>query len=218
MTVLVARGAGVRRRRRFGRDPWLFRDLDVTAEAGDLVAVVGPPGSGRTTAVLALARKFRLAAGTVEIDGRASLGYVSEVSAPEPVLTVAEHVRERLALQGRPRSEATGVELRGLDPRKQGRDLSPYEKQVLGLVLADLAFPAVIALDGFDDGLDTREREALWQMIAELTARGTTMLITAREIDPSRVTTVIDLAGDACPRPDTSAEGGLDSGRIGAQR
>lgn len=196
MTVLIARGAGVRRRRQrrhHDRDPWLFRDLDVTVEAGDLVAVVGPPGSGRTTALLALARKFRLAAGTVEIDGRASLGYVPEVSAPESVFTVTEHVRERLALQGRPRSEAAGVDLHGLDPHKQGQDLSPYEKQVLGLTLAELAFPAVIALDGFEDGLDARERDALWQLLTELTTRGTAVLFTAREIDPARVTTVIDL-------------------------
>ncbi|WP_127497193.1 ABC transporter ATP-binding protein [Actinoplanes solisilvae] len=195
MTVLIARGAGVRRRR--GRDSWLFRDLDVEVEAGDLVAVVGPPGSGRTTALLALARKFRLAAGTVELDGRASLGYVPDVSAPESVFTVTEHVRERLAMQGRPRSEAAGVDLHDLDPNKQGQDLTPYEKQVLGLTLAELAFPAVIALDGYDDGLDTSERVALWRLITELTARGTAVLITAREIDPAHVTTVIRLAGEA---------------------
>lgn len=195
MTVLIARGAGVRRRR--GRDSWLFRDLDVTVEAGDLVAVVGPPGSGRTTALLALARKFRLAAGSVDLDGRASLGYVPDVSAPESVFTVTEHVRERLALQGRPRSDASGVDLHGLDPEKQGRELSPFEKQVLGLILAELAFPAVIALDGYDDGLDTRERVALWRLITELADRGTAVLITAREIDPAHVTTVIRLAAEA---------------------
>ena len=44
MSVLTVRGAGVRRRRQ-----WLFRDFDVTVDPGDLVAVTGPPGSGRTT-------------------------------------------------------------------------------------------------------------------------------------------------------------------------
>ena len=86
--------------------------------------------------LLALARRFRLGAGKIEIDGRASLGYVPEVSAPESVFTVTEHVGERLLLLGRSRSAAAGVELHGLDPQKPGQDLSPYEKQVLGLVLA----------------------------------------------------------------------------------
>ena len=64
MPVLTATGAGVRHRRR-----WLFRDLDVTVEPGELVAVVGPPGSGRTTVLLALARRFRLTSGKIQIAG-----------------------------------------------------------------------------------------------------------------------------------------------------
>ncbi|MGK5678695.1 ATP-binding cassette domain-containing protein [Actinoplanes sp. URMC 104] len=199
MTVLGARGAGVRRRGRRRGDPWLFRELDVTVEAGDLVAVVGPPGSGRTTTLLALARRFRLTAGRVDVRGRVSLGHVPDVSAPEPVFTVAEHVRERLALLGRRHAP---VPLHGLDPRKQGQDLSPYERQVLGVVLAELAEPAAIALDGFDDGLDPREQESLWALLTEIAARGRAVLVTAREVDPSRFTTVIRL----------STEGGLAAG------
>src|SRR5689334_392114 len=104
MPVLTARGAGVRHRRR-----WLFRDLDVTVEPGDLVAVVGPPGSGRTTLLLAMARRFRLSAGEVRLTGRAALGHVPEVTAPEPAFTVADHVRERLALLGRSRRESANL-------------------------------------------------------------------------------------------------------------
>ena len=53
MPVLTAAGAGVRHRRR-----WLFRDLDVGVEPGEIVAIVGPPGSGRTTVLLALSHRF----------------------------------------------------------------------------------------------------------------------------------------------------------------
>jgi ABC-2 type transport system ATP-binding protein len=188
MPVLAAHGAGVRRRR-----CWLFRDLDVSAEPGDLLAVVGPPASGRTTLLLALARRFRLSAGKVAIDGTPALGYVPEVTAPEPVFTVAEHVRERLVLLGRKRGEP--VDLLGLDPAVKGRDLTPYEKQVLGLVLAKLSNPALIALDGLDDGLDAAEQEALFKQLAEIAADGTTVVFTARDIDPESVTTVIRLSG-----------------------
>ena len=197
MSVLIAQGAGVRQRRR-----WLFRDLDVSVEPGELVAVVGPPGSGRTTALLALARRFRLAAGKVTISGTASLGYVPDVEAPEPVFTVAEHVRERLALLGRPRGEAAGVELHGLDPETKGRELTPYEKQVLGLILAGLSRPAVIALDGLDNGLDAREQADLWRQLTEIAATGTAVLVTAREIDPSLGATVIRLGARQPPAPE----------------
>jgi ABC-type multidrug transport system ATPase subunit len=189
MPVLIARGAGVKRRR-----GWLFRDLDVTIEPSELVAVVGPPGSGRTTTVLALARRFRLAAGRVELTGRASLGHVPDVSAPEPVFTVTEHIHERLALIGRSRRQS--VPLHGLDPQRQGQELSPYEKQLLGLILAELADPAVIALDGFDDGLNAHEQESLWQLLTSLADRGVAVIVTAREVDESRFATVIRL-GDS---------------------
>jgi ABC-2 type transport system ATP-binding protein len=188
MSVLEARGAGVRLRRR-----WLFRDLDVTVEPGEVVAVVGPPGSGRTTALLSLAGRFRLGAGSVSVSRTPSLGHVPDVEAPEPVFTVAEHVRERLALLGRPPGEAAVVELHGLDPQKQGRELTPYEKQVLGLILARLAKPQVIALDGLDDGLDAGERQRLWELIGQLSEAGIAVLVTAREVDPERVAQVIGL-------------------------
>jgi ABC-type multidrug transport system ATPase subunit len=188
VSVLTASAAGVRRRRH-----WLFRDLDVSVEPGEIVAVVGPPGSGRTTVLLSLADRFRLAAGQVTAEGRVALGYLPEVTEPEPVFTVTEHVRERLSLLGRSRREAADVALLGLDPQAKGRDLSPYDKQLLGLVLAQLERPAVIALDGLDNGLDRREQTALRRHLTEIAATGTAILLTAREIDPATVTTVIDL-------------------------
>jgi ABC-2 type transport system ATP-binding protein len=192
MPVLTATGAGVRHRRR-----WLFHDLDVTAEPGDLIAVVGVPGSGRTTVLLALAGRFRLTAGKVSLSGTAALGCVPDVEQPEPVFSVTEHVRERLALLGRPTRDADAILADGgygLDPTLKGWQLTPYQKQLLGLVLARLANPALIALDGVDDGLDASEQAELWRILGGLAADGVTVVVTAREIDPECVTTVVRLA------------------------
>ncbi|WP_306205524.1 ABC transporter ATP-binding protein [Actinoplanes sp. RD1] len=183
MPVLHAAGAGVKHRRR-----WLFRDLDVDVEPGEVAAVVGPPGSGRTTVLLALAQRFKLDAGRVDVTGRVALGHVPGVSEPEPVLTVAEHVRERFLLSGRKPAE---VDLRDLRAEAKGFELSPYEKQVLGLILAGIAEPDLIALDGVDDGLDAPERAALWELIGQLSAA---VIVTAREIDVD-VATVVRLGG-----------------------
>jgi ABC-2 type transport system ATP-binding protein len=186
--VVEARGAGVRHHRR-----WVFRDLDVTISAGETVAVTGPPGSGRTTVLLALAGRFKLSAGSVSSSGTASLAYVPSVTEPEPVLTVGECVRERLALLGRSAHEP--VDLSGLDPSRKAWELSPYEKQVLGLVLAGIGEPAVIALDGLDIGLDADEQAAVWGRLAELAAAGAAVIATTRTADPGRVTTLITLGG-----------------------
>ena len=195
MPVLTAAGAGVRHRRR-----WLFQDLDVSVEPGEIVAIVGPPGSGRTTVLLALARRFKLSAGRVT--GSASLGWVPEVTAAEPVLTVLEHVRERMLLTGRSPREAERVPLLGLDPRLKGYELSPYQRQLLGLVLARLEQPRVIALDAVDEGLDARESEDLWSVLGSIAEDGIAVLVTAREIDPGRVSTVVRLG---VPEPETPA-------------
>jgi ABC-2 type transport system ATP-binding protein len=202
MPLLRAAGVGVRHRRR-----WVFRDLELGAEPGEIVAVVGPPGSGRTTALLALAKRFRLTAGTVALAGRAALGHVPDVEQPEPVFTVAEHVRERLALLGRSAHEADDViagGLLGLDPALKGRELSPYERQLLGLILAQLERPQLIALDGLDDGLDVDEQEGLWAELARIAAGGVAVVVTARAVNEDRVTTIVRL-GDPRSRSDKVA-------------
>jgi len=188
MPVLTAAGVGVRHRRR-----WLCRDLDVSVEPGEIVAIVGPPGSGRTTVLLALARRFKLSAGRVT--GSASLGWVPEVASAEPVLTVVEHVRERLLLTGRSTREADRVPLLGLDPAAKGFQLSPYQRQLLGLVLARLENPQVIALDAVDEGLDGPETQQLWKELDAIAEDGIAVLVTAREIEPGRVSTVVRLGG-----------------------
>ncbi|HWS33931.1 MAG TPA: ATP-binding cassette domain-containing protein [Actinoplanes sp.] len=181
MTVLVATGAGVRHRRR-----WLVRGLDLTVGSGETVAVTGPPGSGRTSTLLALAGRLRLTEGGIRLAGTTSLGHVPGVEEPEPVFTVREHVRERLALLGRPHRELDIVPLHGLDPDLRGRDLSPYQRHLLGLSLARIGAPTVIALDGVDHSLDSTERDDLWRLLTEIAADGVTVLVTAREIDPLR--------------------------------
>lgn len=213
MPVLTASRAGVRHRRR-----WLFRELDVTVEPGELVAVVGPPGSGRTTVLLALAKRFRLTTGKIQIAGTAALGHVPDVSQPEPGFSVAEHVRERLALLGRPARSFGDVPLLGLDPEVKGWQLSPYERQLLGLVLARLEEPRVIALDGLDVGLDAAEQAELWRLLRGIAESGVAVLVTARDVDEEGGVTLIRLGGLAGGATDGgTASGGagsaLDAGR-----
>lgn len=205
MPVLSATRVGVRSRRR-----WLFRDLDLRVDDGQLVAVVGAPGSGRTTLLLALTGRFRLSAGKLHTDGVIALGHVPGVHEPEPMLTVAEHVRERLLLLGRSRAAATTTagELYGLDPDLPGWRLSPYQRQLLGLALARLSGPRLIALDGLDDGLDGTEQAALRRVLTELAATGVAVVVTARAVDPDLPWTVVPLGEPAGEKPGEAPEPG----------
>ncbi|MDM4723080.1 ATP-binding cassette domain-containing protein [Micromonospora sp. WMMA1363] len=203
--VVEARGLGMRTRR-----GWVFRDVDLTAARGELHAVIGLPGSGRTSLLLALAGRFPTTHGRLLRHGPAALGHVPGVHEPDPALTVAEHIRERLLLLGPvPRrrrqlvpmaalrarrayrrdayaTAISGADLTGdlpFDPATRGRDLTPLHRQVLGLVLATLSGPALIVADDVDAGSDPTERAWLWATLAHLADQGYAVLATARALE-----------------------------------
>ncbi|MZG01339.1 ATP-binding cassette domain-containing protein, partial [Streptomyces sp. SID5614] len=91
----------------------VFRNVTFSAEPGELVAIEGPSGSGRTCLLLALTGRMRTTEGRAETGGLrlpkqaaavrriAALGPVPGVSELDPAFTVAEHLGERALLQGR---------------------------------------------------------------------------------------------------------------------
>ncbi|MEV5568577.1 ATP-binding cassette domain-containing protein [Spirillospora sp. NPDC052269] len=105
--VLAAEGLGARTR----RGP-VFSGVTVRAGPGEVVAVSGPGGSGRTSLLLTLAGRMRPAAGalvvagtsdTARIRARVGVARVTGAAEPEPELRVGQHVRERLlTLRGLP--------------------------------------------------------------------------------------------------------------------
>ena len=170
-SVVSARGLGLRTRR-----GWVFRDVDLDVAPGELRALTGPAGSGRTSLLLALAGRFKITDGTLERHGRAALAYVPGVTDPDPNLTVAEHVLERSLLLG---SKRVPVD----HPDRLGRDLTPLGKHRLGLTLARLEDPDLIAVDDADTGLSTDERAELWTQLQALADDGYAVIATCRE-DP----------------------------------
>ncbi|NED34212.1 ATP-binding cassette domain-containing protein, partial [Streptomyces sp. SID8499] len=106
--AVTARGFGLR-----GPRGWAFRDVDVDAAPGSLIAVEGPSGSGRTCLLLALTGRMKPTEGVAEVGGLkpprrmsalrrvSALANVAGVTDLEPALTVGEHLRERALLQRR---------------------------------------------------------------------------------------------------------------------
>jgi ABC-2 type transport system ATP-binding protein len=185
--VVSARDLGLRTRR-----GWVFRGVDLDVHPGELVALTGPSGSGRTSLLLALAGRFATNHGTLDRGGPAALGYVPGVSEPEPGLTVAEHVEERLLLLGRARwrrslrqrlvTSALG-DYPG-DPDELVRNVDTYRRHLLGLVLAGLENPRLIVVDDADADLSTTERTDLWARLRALGRDGVAVVAACRETDP----------------------------------
>jgi molybdate transport system ATP-binding protein len=144
-------------------------DVDVAAEDGESVAVLGPNGSGKTTLLRALAGLVPLQAGRIELDGRVlddpaagvfvapedrSVGVVFQSYELFPHLSALDNVafglRARGMRRGAARRHAAEWLLRlGLEGRESSRpaELSGGESQKVALARALTTRPALLLLD-----------------------------------------------------------------------
>jgi branched-chain amino acid transport system ATP-binding protein len=141
----------------------VVRDVSLTVEAGEVVALLGANGAGKTTLLLSAAGVLRPAGGEIRLLGRSVLGRRSHRIAASGLALVPDDrgvfhaltVRENLRLAGsRDLEPALSLfpALRGLLGRRCGL-LSGGEQQMLGLAKALLARPRVLLVDELSLGL-----------------------------------------------------------------
>jgi osmoprotectant transport system ATP-binding protein len=155
-------------------------DVTFSVATGELVALVGGSGSGKTTTLKMINRLVEADAGRVTIDGRdtrelephllrRSIGYVFQGVGLFPHLTVAENAGVPLRLLGWPRDRVrVRVEellaLVELEPRLASRlpaELSGGQQQRVGVARALAASPRVMLLDEPFGALDPLTRDRL---------------------------------------------------------
>jgi ABC-2 type transport system ATP-binding protein len=174
MTVLAARGIG----KSFGRRR-VLAGLDLEAAAGEMVAVVGENGTGKTTLLRILAGDLRPDAGSVAIRGRP--GYCPQTAVLDEALTVDQNVRYFQAAYGigrTGRAEALIEQLGYAGCRDQrAGTLSGGTRQKLSLTLALMHDPPVLLLDEPYQGFDWQTYLAFWEMAGELRDRGTATVV-----------------------------------------
>ena len=174
MTVLAARGIC----KSFGRRR-VLAGLDLEAAAGEMVAVVGENGTGKTTLLRILAGDLRPDAGSVAIRGRP--GYCPQTAVLDEALTVDQNVRYFQAAYGigrTGRAEALIEQLGYAGCRDQrAGTLSGGTRQKLSLTLALMHDPPVLLLDEPYQGFDWQTYLAFWEMAGELRDRGTATVV-----------------------------------------
>jgi ABC-type multidrug transport system ATPase subunit len=153
--------------------------LDLEAAAGEMVAVVGENGTGKTTLLRILAGDLRPDAGSVAIRGRP--GYCPQTAVLDEALTVDQNVRYFQAAYGigrTGRAEALIERLgyAGCRDQRAGA-LSGGTRQKLSLTLALMHDPPVLLLDEPYQGFDWQTYLAFWEMAGELRDRGTATVV-----------------------------------------
>src|SRR5499433_2995807 len=193
--AIVAEGLG----KRFG--PVAALDgVDLALPAGGVLGVLGPNGAGKTTMVRILATLLRPDRGRAWVAGfdvaknpaavRRLIGLSGQYAAVDPSLTGPENLVMIGRLYGLTRRQARSRagELIGrleLDSAA-GRLVRTYSggmRRRLDLAASLVAAPSVLFLDEPTTGLDPRSRLAMWEVIRELVAEGTTVLLTTQYLE-----------------------------------
>ena len=173
-------------------------DLDVPEST--VLGLLGPNGAGKTTAVRVLTTLLQPDSGQAVVAGvdvlkqptevRRSIGLSGQFAAVDEYLTG----RENLQMVGRL------YQMSGRDAKKRANELlerfhladaadrtaktySGGMRRRLDLAAALVVSPPVMFMDEPTTGLDPRNRQQLWEVIEELVAGGTTLLLTTQYLE-----------------------------------
>jgi ABC-2 type transport system ATP-binding protein len=186
-------------KKRFGTNDAL-RGLDLVVEEGTVLGLLGPNGAGKTTAVRILATLLTPDAGRAEVAGfdvvtqadalRSHIGLTGQYAAVDEYLTGREnlemvgrlyHLPKR---QARQRAEELLVRFDLADAAHRiAKTYSGGMRRRLDLAASLIISPPVLFLDEPTTGLDPRSRMAMWDVIGELVAGGTTLLLTTQYME-----------------------------------
>jgi ABC-2 type transport system ATP-binding protein len=174
--------------------------IDFTVPPGRVFGLLGPNGAGKTTVIRVLTTILRPDSGRAEVLGidvardpvavRYQIGLAGQYAAVDPNLTGQENLRliGRLAqmpgreVRGRAAELLARFDLAGAADRPV-RTYSGGMRRRLDVAAALVARPPVLFLDEPTTGLDLQSRGELWQMIRELVAEGTTVLLTTQYLE-----------------------------------
>ncbi len=189
--------------KRYG-DVTALDGIDLTVPEGHVVGLLGPNGAGKTTVVRILTTLLKADGGRATVAGhdvaahpdavRRMIGLTGQYAAVDEYLTG----RENLDMVGRlyhlpakwvaARAEELLHRFDLADAAdRPSKTYSGGMRRRLDLAASLMAHPKILFLDEPTTGLDPRSRMSVWEVISELVAEGTTVLLTTQYLEEADV-------------------------------
>ncbi|TDC48502.1 ATP-binding cassette domain-containing protein [Jiangella ureilytica] len=174
--------------------------VDLAVRAGTVYGVLGPNGAGKTTTVRMLTTLLRPDGGSARVLGRdvvddadevrRFIGLTGQYASVDEDLTGTENLvlQSRLVGLSRTRSKQRAAELlESFDlteaANRPVKHFSGGMRRRIDLAASIVVTPDVLFLDEPTTGLDPRSRGQVWDIVRDLVAGGTTVLLTTQYLD-----------------------------------
>jgi energy-coupling factor transport system ATP-binding protein len=160
-------------------------EIDLAGRAGEVVALTGPNGGGKTTLLRLISGALKPLGGTVQ-RGPGRLAYLPQN--PTTLLhlpTVTDEVKLTLDRAGEAESPDLILRELGLLPvaNRYPRDLSSGERQRAALAAVLPGTPKLVLLDEPTRGMDVAARQALVRLVARLRDGGAAVVLATHDSD-----------------------------------
>jgi ABC-2 type transport system ATP-binding protein len=173
-----------------------LRDLSLTIDTGEMFALIGPDGAGKTTFFRIVTGLLQPSSGEFRREGHQDFGFVPQKFALYTDLTIDENLALRAKLYGldvkaakiRAAELMERVGLARFGARLAG-NLSGGMKQKLALVAALLTKPDLLLLDEPTTGVDPMSRREFWTMLHQLHHEGLTIVVSTPYMDEAEYAT-----------------------------
>jgi ABC-2 type transport system ATP-binding protein len=169
--------------------------LDLTISTGEIFALLGPNGAGKTTTIEILEGFRRRDSGDVTVLGidpahptpawRAKVGIVLQGTGEFDELRVEEVVRLFAGYYPHPDDPQAVLDRVGLTEKRRAltHTLSGGQKRRLDVALGVIGRPELLFLDEPTTGFDPQARREFWVLIRDLSAAGTTIVLTTHYLE-----------------------------------
>ena len=171
------------------------RGVDLAIGRGEVYALLGPNGAGKTTILEILEGCRERSGGEARVLGhdparheralKERIGVVLQTTSAQPYLTVAETIELYRGFFPAPRPLDEILEVVGLGEQRatRVRKLSGGQQRRLDVAIGLAGDPELLFLDEPTTGFDPSARRNAWELVRNLRALGTTVLLTTHYMD-----------------------------------